>query len=810
MTTEYRLELDIPYTELEEQGWAKERLLRDINPAKNLKLGDNLYYESKTGTLMLMPVNLDPVAWHSGDTDALRLTTSDLDYEPSYWQMHPITGVPGGTHQALRSGGFTLIELLVLTGIAGISSALLSIGRQLEPVLATKDEFAINEGVHARFEMYGQPGLAQTDWAGVRFGDFLLSLHTDGGMDLYWSSDGTCEASSWVHRKSFSTVPDVRHGVSVMGANATPRSVINLYIIPFGRGNIWFILRSGGKTFSDVYSHPEAAWNSGEQRHRITKAGKVVILVSENDQKNVGVSIAKVGYKESGEYIDTQWTIPYAPTEAAELTPEWTKTIGSPSVTAELLNEDGDAWVSDGAQRKCKVKLTLTGDGTCSPFVDAYHLRFPELLRHYNPATITVPQGAIEKIDLEDGEDWDSQSISISIKDRGEDSALTSALMRSQINGRLSVVNDGSAQTLMLAMFKEPRIVLGRRFNQVQLQGKNWGVARVEEKRFFWPKTYGGWSHGGAVRDILQKCGWQEEDIVVLIESVNLPATSLQGQGTDGGESEIKSQPEFNSPVVKFLEWIQDTFSNWPLRFKPDGKWYYLPAPIPTTAAVTFYPDRSPMYEELSCSVVPPAANLIYIIGQKDNGELIANYAMDTSSIVYALDPKPMNYLGRIKQAIYIDLALNDMDTLDAALGTIFEAGRHACIEMTWTAPFRTEAQIDAGVMVDGVGLVQLKSFSASAEGITQLEKTPSTQYTGVLVSSTRPGFPTIPAYVNTYGMSKGMRKRFFQAVEKMAAAANGTDSNVQRKTTGQTKDEQEVSREILRGNVEWGEPIVV
>jgi hypothetical protein len=754
-TNEYRLELDYPYDELSEMGYRQSRLLRDINPGKSIDIGSGCWFERHTGTLMLKPVNWDPDAWYSPSSDGLRLGLDDLDHAEGKWQEHPsliMAPAPAGNHPVVRSG-LTLTELCALLAIAALENADIYTSKTLVPVLASKTSYPINQAFHVVFESYGAMGVHTYNWAGIRFGDFLLVFHTNGKADLYWSSDGSCAQDKWVWKKTFSSIatnPQSKGFGGLTQAGIGPASVTNVSIIPFGRKHIWLQIQNHGVEFGGIYTHEESVWNEVDQRYEITKAGKIGVLLNPSQKMNIGVKIAKMGYKTSGTFRDAIFQVPYAPTVQPEpVSPVWVKTMGSPTVTGTLLDANDAPFVSDGVKRSYRVKLDLAGDGTCTPWVDCYHLAFPEVVRHYANDPIVIDGDRLVSMEIEDGESFADQRGTFVINDHDDGTDLGKKihmlLARGEVHGRLTIAPEGGQPTSYAEyLFTRPRgEYIKRGFNRMTLSGKNLGVARLEKKRFLWPQMFDGEKHPDVVKTILKLCGWPSAQIDVEDEDIRLTSTRLMGEGNDSGETEFKWQPAFNSHAAEFIDQVRSTYSNWPLYFDGCGVWRYKSAPEPTSPVITFYAreykgvsTRSlwPYYDSLTSEMEPPEGNMVYVIGKTDSGQYIGNYAIDWDSIYHPADPKPMNYIGRIEPIVYIDMSMNSGTTLDYCLRKLFDKASKGWLWFTWKGPFVSTLKINDGVALEGVGLIWLKHIATEAKAPAELERAKSTTYSGVWI----------------------------------------------------------------------------
>lgn len=809
---QYTIDLDIPYSELHELGWTKIRMLRNAKASKLIKPSDKVVIEPKTGTLMLKPIQLPPIA------------ELDLDYNSEYWQKHPenasVIGFdPSDTNQrhVMRSKGF-LLDMLESASIIGVQMAIIQGSKTLTPVLATSDPFPANQCFSVRTTFTGAHNNLGKDWMAVRFGDFLLSLSVDGTADLYWSTDGSCDEDTWEHRKTFNNIPDMRDE-SITGVGIGPLSSVRIDILPIGKGHIWFRMRAPGFTFNDVYTHPESTATNG--LYSITAAGKVVVLVPSNEEKSVDVQICPLGFATEGMFRDITWELPYRPTMEPQFSSNWTTTMGTPAVSYNLRNDDPGDWISDGLHNKIQPWIILEGDGTCTPFLDYYQLRFPEKIVQFTPETINVPADAIMSLGFADGEDWDNQTIDITIKDDGTNPDIRDIAFRSEISARLNV--DGVARAVFLC--KQPKIETGIKYNLIHLSGQNFGFAKIKAKKYFFPKSYGGMTHPDTIKENLMNAGFPSTDIVIDEDIITLPNSESDGTGANDTVTEtIKSQPQFNSSMADFLKWVVDNFSRWPLRFNADMKWYYQAPPAEQTSTVVFEDDgpdittwnpwigreKGSNESSLVFEVEPPEANVLYLFGQADDGTIIANYAVDSNSIDTVLDPKPINYIGRMKPLVVIDSALPTQEILDACLLRMFNAVRQAIIWANWRGPFVPDLKIDDYVTLENFGLVQLKSMQFESQSARVLERSASTGYRGILVEGYPEWFPILGTYEYVSGRNATIRKRFLDELNDRINRAGGKDIYIASATTAQKFDQAAVLDQILRGEVKWGTPIEI
>lgn len=739
---DWKLTLDIPYTENIEPGFQHACLLRQKR-LDGAKLSKDLYFEPITGTLMLKPLAWGPDLWNKQTNyDAHRIPLEDLDYQAGYWEEQTMTGFGGRTETRLleKASHDTLIETLAL---AAIVATTLEDGPELIPILSTKANLEINQGF-----MVKAWGLTQfmsdsgRHYFAARFGNgkYIFALNFDATAELYHWEDG-----DWARVHLVDALPANARAAMGSGAGypfaqaSNLANVVAVYILPFGRGNILLSVSTPGHVSKSVYHVPDCEWDTGGERFLITEAGPLQVFVPKAEQRRHEWDIHKIGFPTSATWEAGKVALPYIPTTEMNGTVAWTKTMGAPTLGIEWQDGNGNAWANSSAL--VQLKLTLTGDGTCTPFVDAYQFYFPNVTREFNPTSWDLPNSAIESISLSDGPKPDDQQISIVVLSDGTDQSLRNLVMRHETRAKLTI--DGTEHSQWL--FQAPRTIAHRPKAQIHLEGHNLGTKLLTEKRFLWPPVFDSFTHPEAVVRALELCGWTSADIVATQENVRLPG--LETSGTDPSR-QFLMQPAFNTQVWDFLSNVIDNYSGWPLEFRGDGKWYYQPREFPTSADVTFYMTRSalrPWYEsDLEFEPEPPEANYVIMVGRQDDGRYIANYALDWGSVSGVDNPLPpgladylppipaTNYIGRIKPVIYVDLSLNTMDMLNAVLRRVFDRAKAAVGRYIWRGPFVPSLRVGDGVNLEGIGLLQLESYDMSAVDPRECTGLACTRYVGI------------------------------------------------------------------------------
>jgi hypothetical protein len=721
---DFKLELDIPTTELVEPGWAMARYFQAAEVEQNLAYSSGLWFEPSTGTLLLRPLQMAPEWRYDPLMEPYKLRLADFSHMP-LWEEQPVHGVMQSpvTDYYYRSKvphNMSLLETLALTAIEVMNSAN---GNTMRCILNSNTIFPKNQGFMVSVEISGRVGDYYHDYIGIAFGDFFLSCNTNGGGDLYWSSDGSRSPTSWIRKRSLSASGALKSGGTsmVFGASVNTGQLVDIMVLPMGRGHIWIRVQNQGKIFNWIYTHQEAAWNPTDQCYDITAAGTVGLFTNPADEKNIGLQVSKIGYVAAGSYIDTLWNIGYPPSTDPACSAGWVRTMGDVAATATLLDESGNAWANTGDKSACRVRLDLSGDGTGTPWVDTCQVQFPPKIETYTPEQITVDGSLIQSVQIEDGERWDDQRITVVVRDNG---TLSRYMTRGTVHGRFSI--DDAPYSI--ATFTRPRTQTNKAITYLTLTGRNLGAHKLERRRFFNPPTFGGQTHPDAVKAVLELAGFAASDVEAQADTITLPQTMRQGGSERSQETEPKSQPQFNQPIREFIDWILENISGWKLRYEADEKWRYAPKPAPETASVIFYATtegHALWYTDLEYEVEPAEGNQAVLIGQTDTGELIGNIAKNSTSI---------SQTG-LDQIVIIDRSLPDMDTLNACLQLVANKSLKDTTIVRWKGPFSASLKIGDGVWLENVGLVKLTGFSTETVSARLLDKVDSTAYEGELIS---------------------------------------------------------------------------
>ena len=742
----YEFEFDPEIQELKEPGWYHERLFRDIN-AEVKDLSDELSLEPVTGTLMLKPVQMLPDFDITTDYEWLKVALDQLEKVGALWEeipQGPARLLLGAGNNFYHSNqGFGVIELLKLVAVESI---LLTDGMSVDPVLRTNDEWPANAGIFFKYMSYGEAGIAQKHYLGIRFGDdFYLSLHLSGMADLYWH-DGV----SWVLRQKISLVgaPGKKEGSQFHGFAGGAPSLAAVTIIPFGRGNILIKLHggTGGAHVAQVYHHPEASYDQGTETWAITDAAKVSIYTNTVHQKTLAMQLSKMGYQIAGEYAaftDALLPIHYAPTVQPTLT-LWHSRVGaSPAPTYEIQDEAGDPFVADGLLSKVKLQIRLqpSEDKLFSPCVDGYALGFARVLDTPSRTPQTVTGAYIEKLSISDGPKWDDEKVSVTFKTRRTDSTIDFLESRSEISAYLKIDDE----VYMPIRFSRPKVRVGKRLKWIELTGQNLGAAMIKEKVFIKPPTYGGQTHPEAIQAVMEDCGFS--NFVFGTDTIELPESESKGADGAAGSTELKSQPQAGESVAEFVKYIAEEFAGWPVpKLEADGSWYYDAAEDPAVASATFHKTTiagEPWADEVNYEIVPPEANIVVIVGMEDgeNGTAIVDILPEGGL------PTEGDFLKRYKPVIIFDPALNNDTAVKQVTDMMYARLSARIVNFTWKGPFVKTLHEGDGITLEGLTiydedgeilasdpLVKITSMQSEAISPRRLELTASTTYEGVLV----------------------------------------------------------------------------
>lgn len=740
----YAFRFDTPWNDIAERGWNHSRMLRDSPVMKStgpqvVKLNpDEVTAIVPSGTLRLTQRQAIPSMWYSGDTDADRLGLDDFDHAPGMWDEHKIPGIMSAPNPAtnlarMRSRiksilDMNLIELLAVAAITAVE------GSVLKPILQSVSTFEGNQGFRIEFDTFGLASMnSGISYLGVVFGDFCAILRHNAVVDLYWSRDGSLTEESWELRKrmwagaSGGIMSGSGERVSIMHAPAS-QNTASLTIEPFGRGNILFSLDVNGQRNDFVYSHPEARWDATELRYKITKPGKLGIYTNLDEAKNISLSASILSYVPSGTFVDERIELPYAPTVNPSVQANWVRALGAPTVTTKIIDDDGNDFVADGIKRGIRFQATLAGDGKCTPWLDSYHVRFDPLLKHYPGDEFTVDK-TIQSVSFTHGLNWTDDRCTVVVRGKRDDPAHMALAARPEINAEFTV--DG--EIVSRWMFREPKVAHSRTHSTITLNGIGFGAARLAGKRFFWPPSFGEFTHPQVIESLLALCGFAPQEIFTYPDEAKLAETTKQGEDGDHGESDYRNQPKFGGAVTEYIKYVIDNYSphpRWTLRYvASENRWVYGPNNTDVAPTVTFKSkntrrtDGAPWFTDVETELIAPEANIVYLVGRDDANEYIGNWAVD------------LDYVGMDRPLFFVDTSLTTIETVNYCLRNLFEIAREAPLLVSWTGPWVSTLQPGDMVRIESLGDVQVHTISADVELARALEVLPSAKYTGKVIA---------------------------------------------------------------------------
>ena len=195
---------------------------------------------------------------------------------------------------------------------------------------------------------WGEPGAA---------GTVSLRVFVGGDADVY---KGTVRVGRY--QGAVKGGREQKTGSDAPGASFAGRP-LDLYLIPFRRRDL-LVFTSANSGFSHTFSDL-----SPDSVGTITPAGRFWWRVPSG---KASVQFAPMTFPTSGFAHRKIQTLRVAPPATGNTWDFFGSAdlpgYGSASYNANLVSADGSAFVPDGVKKDVRVKVALTGDGTCSPF----------------------------------------------------------------------------------------------------------------------------------------------------------------------------------------------------------------------------------------------------------------------------------------------------------------------------------------------------------------------------------------------------------------------------------------------------------
>lgn len=663
-----------------------------------------------TKTAMLLPAPMDSSFYTNGTGINARLGKSDFTLAtPASWEEHKV----------LHSADTYLVNLDV--NEVAVSSASYSKNRGIW--LSWFPHFTTQDAAES----------ITVGWGNGASTDTKLTFYSDGRTEVY--RDNFLVGVYSINAKRTGDQTLVSMGSKFAG----------VMLIPCRHRELVVVTLDGGG-FSHVFDDIEES----DSDPIITAAGTIFFNVSAGQAT---VQLAPLSFKSSGNIAGKKTIWREAPdsgdTFTVDVIYDDPNTGGAYTATGAVREEDDTAaFTPNGVKTESRTRVSMTGDGTSSPFV-------------YATTAIRDPQ-------TDDTDD-------------SEEIVFTDYV----VSAKISVPEDGSPADLALRC-RDPRALetagadrpdyMARRAIQFQVDdgasgwytqfdGRNdapdFDESAVRETDYFdftahnrfemldryrfrdelplWGKTY-----KEALEDVCKYAGMPAADLDIEDAGINLATT---GAPTDGDWGERIDVGDTAGKVVRELNeryaglWIHGeypTTTGVKLRFRseadlgdtPDVTLYATRAAAETAADTAGFTDADEkrvvgsqyVYKEYKEVVIEPEANDIWVTGMdpRTKRPIVVNKADTAAQDVTTIpSSRPDNWTGEILPFGYLTDALTSEEACLVALNAIFEriTGRRKLAE--WTCPllFKDDRTLVwRGDVIDLAGRGKYRVFAAELE----------------------------------------------------------------------------------------------
>lgn len=598
-----------------------------------------------------------------------------------------------------------------------------------------------NQGYHLRWIPTGKPSEGHYNDMGFMFGDFAMTVHLYGHVDLY-QKDPTSETGwKYVYKFRFSPykLPTAAEWDIIYheGTVATPdglTGILEVSIIPLPPNHLVFVWSPGNtnRRESLVYDLPEPRLAPLGDYYEVTKAGPWMLYGSSR-KRTIRVQVSNLIFPKQAVAKDSQ-KLYYAPTEAGVITVNWQKPrSGAFSVVVGLKATDGTTdFVPDGIKTELLNTITLNGDGTHTPVWESYNYAFPQTRRVTTPPEVPVER--IHKFRISDLEERNRRSVVFELWD--EDRSMSRLYFRREIPWKLEVdghfvMSGRTKQDGIQALDTPdhiPHITIMASDEWEKLYNMRW-FGKEEDYACF-DKV----RRDDAIKSLLQTAGYTPEQMDIADDPMIL---------TEGSKPDKPLwRPKPNQTVGEFLDRIVGWFSPYVLEWGTGGeaKWYYHKLPDESSASVaTFKASHSYavgqaerlIYNNFTWTPHGPECTMFWAFGVDAHSRkaICAKY----TNVPAIDDDTSEDYLGRVQQ---MGLGFDEACSEGMCQYIARVAGKricHATKKATWVSESKYSWQpwlvkVGSIVTVEERGIFRITSICPEIEN----EVIINTQYTGV------------------------------------------------------------------------------
>lgn len=452
------------------------------------------------------------------------------------------------------------------------------------------------------------------------------------------------------------------------------------------------------------------------------------------------VQCAKIQYPTSGYVTGIISWLQYPPESGKS--PEYFVygDMNGGSATATLVESDNPAssFTADGSKTECRLKVSLSGNGTTSPNIYAGHAFYKPLLADTDDSQSIELLDYITKATLEVPDSPTDIAFSFDIKSPEEVNGLgdVDRSIRELCNRPISITI--GSQSILDGQTEAPKFVkrLDDTLDRVTFDVRDrWKT--LEHYSFTDPLPLDGINLSEAFRLILTLAGFDNSQLDIDAISFDLPTV----QNPKGGEFSVLV--EVGDTAADWIQRLRDSyyatlFIGWVPR--ADGIFFVVkePASLPTSADVTLYDNIQDAKDYLASygadenafrmyritgyqeHYLEPEANDIWVTGRDvRTSRPIQCHKPDTDSQDPTLAPsdRPSNWLGEIRKYGYYEPCITTQAALEQATNALFDrlTPSRKIVEFDCDLLFKSDGSpVWRGdlVYIEGYGNFRIKSLS--------------------------------------------------------------------------------------------------
>jgi len=617
--------------------------------------------------------------------------------------------------------------------------------------IISKAALGENQGVFVEMHCYGVPGTITMDVLQIRFaGGLILHVHSSGTADLEDQRPASVSAGTNGYLSKGQPLTAAAQGAAgQLGAGKTDLTgkELGIILLPYRRGRLLVNTTQGGYFEVDIGGRTDASDGYSSRRsptdtayYITTDAGQVTLTPS--PALPACLTANPLTYPLSGLLTSPITPLPYKVATTPDTISGEAEQQDGASVTLTITDRDGNTFAPSPTARLGELIYSVAFAGATAiyaPVLYSLEIHWDRVLgtRTYGTAVIptatTRGQGVVTGARLSLSRDRQQKSCEFTIDNPGDAYTSVKDLWNRRVRlsfdpgGADSVLGIPAGQVLVIFDgYTDPAEFADGTASKIRIPctGRR---KRLRSHLLADSQKFDGMSHTAVVVKLLTDAGVDPSDIVVFADTTPLDSANP-------GEDALW-RPANGTSTDEFIQHIADTFSGWVFD-DVAGTFYYAPKEYFTAAALASVPTAPTVYlttpvtgfaartrpantttlvalaDSVKQTSEEPRANDFWVLGQDDDGSIVAAHYEDWDSINTRT---AANFVGERRTLVYASGSITTAEAAQAALGPLIVAFGQAIRTVPFSLPdYQIQAlPLEGPLILTGYGPALITALDA-------------------------------------------------------------------------------------------------